>query len=78
MTHPELRLAYEWTCDACGRDQFLRAVHLDTSQLSEEELRELRDDHGVEPWEPGRWLMRPDRVQCRFCGTEFAVDQSVE
>lgn len=70
----ELRLAYEWTCDECGRDQFLRATRLDLSQLSSDELAELRDVHGVESWETGEWSMRPESVTCQFCGHSFDVE----
>lgn len=70
----ELRLAYEWTCDECGRDQFIRASRLDPSQLSADELAELRDEHCVEPWETGEWSMRPQSVQCEFCGHSFDVE----
>ena len=74
MNQPELRLAYEWTCDWCGRDQFIRSVRFDPSQLPHEELRELRNEHGVEPWEDGEWSMCPDLVlNPRICGDSWLL-----
>jgi DNA-directed RNA polymerase subunit RPC12/RpoP len=65
----ELRPAYTWDCDDCGRENFARGI---VPEFSEEEERELRDEHGVQPWEAGKFLMMPPEVQCSHCGSRFA------
>lgn len=68
----ELRPAYEWTCEDCGRDNFVRAV---VPSLSPEEIEEIREDHGIDDWQPGDWYTRPDSVTCEHCGAEFGVER---
>lgn len=64
----ELRTAYAWDCDACGRENFCRAV---VAEFSEEETKEIREDHGIQPWEEGMFVTIPEEVACGFCGAEF-------
>ena len=71
MEKVELRLAYEWTCDSCGRDNFLRSIRCDESRFTADELSELRQEHGVEPEDVGEFCLRPSTVTCRFCDAEF-------
>ena len=71
----ELHLAYMWDCHSCGRENFARSM---VPSLSEDELEELREEHGVQPWETGEFSTAPGTVKCAFCGEEFATDHRVE
>lgn len=64
----QLRLAWAWTCDDCGQDNF--------SQMPTEMARSLRDrgidvddkvsdDEGV--------ITAPEVVKCKHCNAEFAT-----
>lgn len=64
----ELHLAFVFDCDDCGRENFVRSI---TGDFSEEELQELREEHGVEVYELGEWHTRPGVVKCKFCGSDF-------
>lgn len=68
MREVELRPAYAWDCEECGRQNFANGICPD---LSEEDVQELRDDHGIQPWEVGTWQMMPTVVKCEHCGSEF-------
>lgn len=65
----ELRPAYAWDCDECGRENFARAV---VPELSPDELEELRSEHGIDPWDAGDFVTMPSRVECTYCGAVFA------
>ncbi len=64
----ETRPAFAWDCPNCGAENFARAV---VCELSEEEMRELRDEHGVQPWETGNFLVKPESVSCHSCKESF-------
>lgn len=66
----ELRPAFEWTCPECWRDHFERAIR---HECSPEELAELRDEHGIQPWFEGEWLKAPESVACEHCQMSFEV-----
>ncbi|MDE2105980.1 MAG: hypothetical protein KGL39_52645 [Patescibacteria group bacterium] len=63
-----MRPAYAWDCDECGRENFERGA---VREFSDEELQELRNDHGVEPWEAGEFVTMPQSVKCPHCGAVF-------
>jgi rubredoxin len=63
-----LRGAYVWTCPECGIDQFERGIAV---ECSDEELIELREDHGIQPWETGNWMLMPKAVRCKVCHKKF-------
>jgi hypothetical protein len=65
----ELRTAYEWTCDKCGRDNFARAV------VPESLEGLLPDDLDPEDFEGGEWVMKPGTVTCRHCGTTYETEE---
>lgn len=71
----ELHLAYMWDCNSCGCENFVRAM---VPSLSDEEIEELRDEHGVQPWETGKFTTAPSSVKCSHCGAEFETDHSVD
>ncbi|MFZ5831957.1 MAG: hypothetical protein ACOY3P_17880 [Planctomycetota bacterium] len=66
----ELRPAYVWDCQECGREVFERGVVCEADAESEAEMRE---EHGIEPWEEGAWIMMPETVACPHCGATFAT-----
>lgn len=63
----ELRLAFAWTCDACGRDNFERGVH---RELPPAELL-ARCAHAPVDVVTGHELTPPGRVACPHCGAVF-------
>ena len=69
----ELRLAYEFTCDNCGRDTFLRCEALDPSSLTEDEFHQLYFDHGIAIDDLGDWTFQPEQVTCPHCDITFKV-----
>lgn len=81
MTRIELHPAYCWDCDACGRQNFLRAVNRDATP--EEMLRQsgiLIDAGIIEPemdevLEGVQFQQTPRDVTCEHCGTRFIVDK---
>lgn len=64
----ELIPAFSWTCPECGRDHFERSI---VAEFSEEEMQELRDEHGVQPWEAGEFCTQPASVRCPDCNLSF-------
>lgn len=78
----ELVQAFLWTCDECGRDQFERAINIDSEAMEGSEAAELVDaavselrnvsvDLGIHVG--GNWFIAPDHVKCNHCGSEFEV-----
>lgn len=70
-----LRTAYAFDCEDCGRENFGRSLAL---ECSPEEEEELRLNHGIDPWDTGNWVQRPDKVTCQFCGAEFETEEDLE
>jgi ribosomal protein S27E len=74
----ELHPAWQWDCDACGREVFERTM---TQQLTAEEVRELAERMGEEVVgelppddERGEVVHLPDEVECPHCGAIFATE----
>lgn len=64
-----LNQAFVWTCEACGRDTFERAIGWDHPH---DRTQEYAD-------ESGEWLLGPEEVTCPHCGTKHkAVDVAEE
>lgn len=73
----ELHAAYAWTCPACGRDNFERAITLDEELASEivsadrrSEIADILDDlkHDFEHFEVGGFFCsKPATVKCSYC-----------
>jgi hypothetical protein len=63
----ELHPAYVWDCDACGTENFCRAV---VYEFSPDERAEMAAEHGLDGV-TGEWMSRPDAVQCRQCGKTY-------
>lgn len=66
----EMRIAFEWTCPECGTDHFHRGI---TPKLNIEDRQEVRDELGIQEWEEGVLMCRPDTVTCPGCKHEFDV-----
>jgi hypothetical protein len=66
----DLRLAYEWVCESCGKTNFESALIV---ELDNEDSMILLEEYGgaIEDYRTGDWLTRPDDVECQFCHTEF-------
>ena len=72
----ELQPAFSWTCPECGRENFHRGL---VRELPPEEEQELRDEHGVQPWELGHFVTQPESVECTHCSHSFpTVDYSCD
>jgi hypothetical protein len=72
----EMLPAFCWTCERCGLENFVRAV---TADFSPEELNELRQEHGVNPWEAGEFVQKPNTVTCKGCSSKFpTIDYNAE
>ena len=66
----ELHRAYFYTCEECGIHQYVHGV---TPEFSEDEAKELREEHGIPDDQLGGWEQVPDRVICTNCHTEFGT-----
>lgn len=64
----ELHPAYVWNCDSCGRENFERGL---VPEFSMEELEEIKEEYGIDPYEEGNFIVMPDLVQCKFCKEKF-------
>jgi hypothetical protein len=63
-----LRPAYVWDCPECGREVFVRGI---VPEMADEDLVALREEHGIEPWEEGDFVMLPETVVCPECSASF-------
>ena len=63
----ELRTAYVYTCDNCGRDNFVRSVVAELGEEERSEVNEIMGEEGV----GGEWVIMPDRVTCPHCKTTY-------
>lgn len=69
MAEPvELRPAYQWTCPLCGLDHYAPGIVV---EKSDEEIQEMRLEHGVDPDDFGDFMMMPSEVQCGHCNQWF-------
>lgn len=75
MNRIELRPAYVWDCDHCGRENF---VSCRVAEMSDEEQAELREEMGVEAFEEGAWCLMPESVTCDHCGAKFETQHFKE
>ena len=67
MKTVELRTAYAFDCEECGRENFVRAV---VHEFSVEERTEMMEMFGEDQVD-GEFVSVPETVQCSFCGCEF-------
>ena len=67
----ELHPAFYWDCNACGRENFVRAI---LQEFTDEELKELRETEGIIPGETGNFQKRIEEVTCQFCKEDFRTN----
>lgn len=71
----ELRQAFAFDCDACGRENFVRARAAELSPEDREEMRRELEMDDEEFRSLGLVLtMRPKAVECGECGAKFEVE----
>lgn len=66
----ELLPAFLWICPDCGRDNFERSIII---EFSPEEMKSLRDDHGIESWQTSDFITTPTEVACAGCDKHFSA-----
>jgi hypothetical protein len=71
MRKLELHIAYTWDCESCGRENFCRAVR---PSLAQDEIDEMRLEHGIEEEDQGEWMMAPATVTCEHCLANYEVE----
>ena len=60
-----------FSCEECGRDNFLCGI---VPELSEEDIAELKYEHGIEDYAVGDFMMMPEFVTCEYCKTSFETE----
>lgn len=82
MKTVELFIAYTWTCDECGRNNYSDGIPVPRDDLAEAMLREADveidelDEAELASFEEAlesECCVRPDQVKCKHCNTEFVV-----
>ena len=68
----QLRPAYAWDCESCGCANFENGL---IPEMSDDDLAEMRDEHGIQPWEAGNFIEMPSAVTCPQCGAEFETER---
>lgn len=71
MESIELRPAFAYDCEYCGKENFVNGIVLD---LSKEESEELKEEYGIEEYEQGNWMSMPKNVICKYCKTNFLTN----
>lgn len=71
----EMRPAFVFTCEACGRDNFMAGI---VPEMSQEDMSELREDYGIDEHQVGTFLMMPRKVQCQQCGVTYKTHHMSE
>ena len=69
----EMRPAYNWTCEECGRDNFERAIVVD---IPEEHIAAFCEENDVDPelcQQPGYFVTYPGTVTCKACEAKFTT-----
>ena len=64
----ELRTAFAFDCDNCGKENFVRGI---VHEFSQEEIDDLKDKFGIDRQTIGDWMTIPEVVECQYCKTQF-------
>ena len=67
----ELHHAFSWICDNCGKRNFERGI---SSEMSPEDLELAKSQDGIDLEEMGDFVLAPDKVKCKNCGTEYEAE----
>lgn len=83
MTKVEMRPAYEWICEDCGKSNFescIVAEMSDGERLEQVKRMGLVDEFQTEMPEElqGDFVTYPDNVTCGHCGTVFETQSMHE
>ena len=73
-TKVEMRPAYEWTCENCGRNNFESCIVLEmTDDERQEQLDHmgLGDNEAAQEFIGGHFVTSPEVVTCKHCGSKF-------
>ena len=69
----ELRPAWNWTCDSCGRENFIHIIEADLRGDDRVEVARalgiIDEDEDHVP--PGIMFSRPEFVTCDYCEAKF-------
>ena len=76
----DVRMAFAWTCDNCGRDNFTEGI----AASREIAMTLLKLKYGMGPDEDlpeqlvnnSRAMRPPDEVKCKFCEAEYETGSS--
>jgi len=77
----DLRPAFAWTCDDCGRDNYGNLIAPEMSKEEHEEI--VREQYGLNDWESvpedsGKLLLMPANVECIHCQSCFKTENNHE
>ena len=65
----EIHPAYVFDCDECGKENFFRAVNMESNNFElDEEQKEMSEDG----WE-FKAVYVPEFVECEFCKARFEI-----
>lgn len=69
----ELFPAHRWDCPECGRQNYCDSWPV---ELSEEEMKEMRDEYDIPNDESilGNFRTCPEEVECKFCKETFETE----
>jgi hypothetical protein len=67
----EMRKAWQWTCDNCGRDNYTIAVAPEMSPEDKERMLKKFDIDGIDDKSIHTY---PDEVTCQYCKCKFETE----
>jgi hypothetical protein len=70
MKTVELIPAHFWQCDNCGCENFVRSI---VAEFSDDEIAEMKLDHGIDVLAEGHFLTKPTEVECASCLERFVT-----
>jgi len=80
----ELRPAWEWTCDDCGKTNFASSI---TVEMPDDEKLQFAKHHGMieefveelpEELQDADLMSQPIDVTCNFCNSRFETEDDEE
>lgn len=71
----ELEPAHRWQCPDCHEKNFVECV---PCEFTDDEIVELKYEHGIDPLQGGEFLTAPKHVVCQRCFSKFEVELQIE
>lgn len=68
MSKVELEPAHRWECPDCKRLNFASCI---PCEFTNDEIVELKYEHGIDPLQGGEFLKAPKHVVCEDCFGKF-------